>query len=96
MAIFAILMPTPQPLLKAEIVRLYPDDHLALNDTQYLISTTGTVQSLTTKLGMGPTQEEGKNITGTAVVLATSSYWGRAPSAVWDWMKAKLEAPLSG
>jgi hypothetical protein len=95
MTIFAILMPNPQPVLKAEIVRLFPDDYLELNETQFLISTTGTVQSLTTKLGMGE-REAGQPITGTAVIFATSSYWGRAPTPVWDWMKAKLEAPPSG
>jgi hypothetical protein len=96
MTIFAILMPTPQPALVAEITRLYPDDHLSLNETQYLISASGTVQGLTTKLGMGPTREAGKELTGNAVIFATSSYWGRAPAAVWDWMKVKLEAPPSG
>jgi hypothetical protein len=96
MTIFAILMPEPQPRVVAEIVRLYPDDFLMLSDTQYLISSTATAQGLTIKLGMGPTREGAAEITGNAVVLAISSYWGRAPVSVWDWLKAKLEAPASG
>jgi hypothetical protein len=30
MSIFAVLMPTPQPDVVAEIRRLFPNDHLAL------------------------------------------------------------------
>ncbi len=97
MTIFAILMPTLQPLVVAEIKRLFPNDHLPLNETQYLISASGTAESITTRLGMGPASREGGGPpTGSAVVLATSSYYGRAPAAVWDWMKAKLEEPTSG
>jgi hypothetical protein len=95
MTIFAILMPAPQPKLLAEIQRIFPTDHLELNETQYLISTKGTVQGLSTQLGLGPNTED-KPITGNAVILATSAYWGRAPNTVWDWMKAKLEALPSG
>ncbi|MGO9742617.1 MAG: hypothetical protein ACLPN5_14130 [Roseiarcus sp.] len=95
MAIFAILMPTPQPSVIEGIKRLFPDDYLALNETQYLVSSAGTAEALTIKLGMGP-QRDGSSTTGSAVVFKTSSYYGRAPTAVWDWMKAKLEAPPSG
>lgn len=93
-AIFAILMPTPQPLLIAKIVKVFPNDYLRLNETQYLISSSRTVQSLAMKLGLGA-GEQGQPITGSAVIFATSSYWGRAPTPVWDWMKAKLEASQS-
>ena len=89
-------MPAPQPRVIAEIERLFPEDYLALNETQYLISTTGTAQGLTNKLGMGPPPDTSTQITGSAVVLAASTYWGRAPTVVWDWMKAKLESAPSG
>jgi hypothetical protein len=95
MAIFAILMPSPQPNLISEIKRLFPFDHLSLNETQYLISTTGTALELSAKLGIYDTQEPAKPPTGLAVILATSSYFGRAPTTVWEWMKAKLEAQPS-
>ena len=96
MSIFAVLLPTPQPALVAEIRRLFPDNHLALNETQYLISTLGTAEELTVRLGMGPAVEGGPPLTGSDVVLAISSYYGRAPTPVWDWMYAKLEAPARG
>jgi hypothetical protein len=95
MAIFAVLMPTPQPVLAGLIKELFPDDYLELNDTQYLISTSGTAESLTKQLGLAPI-EQGSTVTGAAVILKTSSYYGRAPTVVWDWMKTKLEFPPLG
>ena len=95
MAIFAILMQTPQPLVIQGIKELFPDDYLVLNETQYLISATGTAEALTKKLGMGP-KEEGKDVTGSAVIFKTSSYYGRATNIVWDWIKTKLESAPSG
>jgi hypothetical protein len=95
MTIFAVLMPVHQPGVVAEIHRLYPNDHLPLNDSQFLISTSSTAVDLAAKLGIVDPQNPQKPSTGNAVVLATSSYFGRAPATVWDWMKTKLESPAS-
>jgi mannose-1-phosphate guanylyltransferase len=96
MTIFAILMPTPQPQLIEEIKVKFPADHLVLNDTQYLISTVSTAVELAAKLGIYDARNPAKPTTGFAVILATSSYYGRGPATVWEWMKTKLEAPPSG
>jgi hypothetical protein len=95
MTIFAVLMPTPQPNLVAEITKVSDGNFFPLNDTQYLISASGTAVELCVKLGIYDAKEPNKAPTGSAVVVATSSYFGRAPATVWDWMKAKLEAPPS-
>jgi 4-aminobutyrate aminotransferase-like enzyme len=96
MTIFAVLMPTSQPLIVAEIEKSFPDNNLKLNDTQYLISTGGTAIDLSVKLGLFDTKEPARPATGSAVILATSSYFGRAPTSVWEWMKTKLESSSSG
>jgi hypothetical protein len=95
MTIFAILMPTPQPLLIEEIKKKFPHNYLELNDTQYLISTVGTAVELAARLGIYDAKTPAKPATGFAVILATSSYYGRGPATVWEWMKAKLESPPS-
>jgi hypothetical protein len=95
MAIFAVLMPTPQPIVIGLIKELFPNDYLTLNDTQILISAPGTAEELTKRLGLGPIEEGNPPPTGSAVILKTSSYYGRAPTAVWDWMKTKLESSPS-
>jgi hypothetical protein len=96
MTVFAVLMPIPQPVITTEIERLFPFDHLKLSDTQYLISTGGTAIELSAKIGVYDINQPAKPAVGNAVILATSSYFGRAPTTVWDWMKAKLESPPRG
>jgi hypothetical protein len=95
MTIFTVLMPSPQPNLSAEIKRIYPLDHLSLNETQWLISATGTVTEVCAKLGIYDPSRPTAPMTGLAVVFTTTSYFGRAPTNIWDWLKAKLESPPS-
>ena len=92
MAIFAILMPTPQPHLIEAIKSKFPSDHLSLSETQWLISTTGTVTELSAIIGVYDANDPNKPRTGYAVIFAVSSYFGVAPPTVWDWLKLKLEA----
>jgi hypothetical protein len=96
MTVFAVLMPTPEPAIVARIEQFFPFEYLKLSDTQYLISSSGTAIELSAKLGVYDINDSGKPATGNAVILATSSYFGRAPTTVWDWMKAKLESPPRG
>jgi hypothetical protein len=96
MTIFVVLMPIPQPALVDEIKKSFPDNYLSLNQTQYLISTRGTTVELATRLGIYDEKQPQKPATGSAVLFATSSYFGRAPTTVWDWIKDKLESAPSG
>ena len=96
MTIFAVLMPSEQPALKHNILSLYPLDHYQLSETQWLISASGTVMEITTKLGIADPNNLGLQPTGLAIVFATSSYYGRAPQPVWDWIKVKLEGRPNG
>jgi hypothetical protein len=96
MAIFVVLMPSPQPAIVAEIKRHFENDHLPINDTQWLISTGGTAMELTTKLGIYDPKEPAKPSTGNAIIFSTSGYFGRGPTTIWEWMKAKLETSPGG
>ena len=50
-----------------------------------------TTQELSAKLGLlGTPSDESPS---TAVVLSVSSYFGRAPLTVWEWLTAKLGDP---
>ena len=96
MAVFAVLMPTPQPALIATIQRLFPNDCLAVTETQWLIATTGTAMGLTAKLGIYDSAEPDKPAIGNAIILLVTSYFGRGPSSIWDWLKAKQETSPRG
>jgi hypothetical protein len=86
MAIFAILPTRASPALEAEIRRVFPDDSLQVANGDWLISYPGTAVKLSEALGV----TDGKN--GSAIILQISSYYGRAPANIWDWIKAKLES----
>jgi hypothetical protein len=95
MTIFAILMPHAQPALVEEIKRHYPNEHFSLSDTQWLVSSKQTVTEVSNAIGVsGPEQNFVPK--GLAVIFATSSYFGRAPTTVWDWIKVKLEGVPGG
>lgn len=70
----------------------YPNDWISLSDTQFLVSSEGTAIEVSTKIGVADPADRRKPSVGPAVILATTAYYGRAPTPVWDWMKSKLEA----
>ena len=88
MTIFAVLLPSPQPKLVEEIKKSYAENSLQITDTQWIVSDTGTAVDVCRKLKIYPEQPP----SGSAIVFSTSSYFGRAPSTIWDWIKVKLEA----
>ena len=90
MTIFALMLPTAEPRLAEKIAEVFPADHLRVSDTQWLVSSGGTTQDISAKLGISD------GTSGAAIVLAVSSYFGRAPTNIWEWMKVKLEAPPHG
>jgi hypothetical protein len=96
MTIFAILMQSEQPSIAAKILSAFPTDHYHLSDTQWLISSQGTVMDISTKLGIADPNNLSLPSTGSAIIFATSSYYGRAPQPIWDWIKAKLEGRQNG
>jgi hypothetical protein len=96
MTIFAVLLPQPNPALEQAIKTAFPADHFVITNTQFLVSSPLTAIALTAKIGVYNQAEPQTPSVGNAVIFATSSYYGRAPTALWDWIKAKLEAPSHG
>jgi hypothetical protein len=91
MTIFAVLMPEQQPALEARIREIYPNDFYRISPTQWLISDSGTAADISRKLGIVDPANPQVAV-GNAVIFSTSSYHGRAPIPIWDWLKTKLEA----
>ena len=96
MTIFAILLPAPNAKLADAVKAAYPNEWLALSDTQFLVSSAGTAMDVSAKIGVADPVDRQKPVVGNAVVLAISSYYGRAPTPVWEWIKTKLETPPNG
>jgi hypothetical protein len=96
MAIYAILLPTPQPQLAEEIRRAYPFDHLAITDTQWLVSAAASIGEVAARINVYDLNEPTKAHSGNAVLLSVSSYTGRASPNIWNWLKTKMESPPRG
>lgn len=90
MQIFAVISLVSNPALGARIEQSYPDNNFALSDAAWLVAGSGTSQEVSSRLGL--VAGEFNN----AVVIGMDTYHGRAPVRIWDWMKAKLEAPVNG
>jgi hypothetical protein len=96
MTIFAVLMPTLQPGLAKRIEDTPGLDFMKISDTQYLVSAKGTAIDLCRELGIYDQKNPQLQPSGNAVVLAMSSYYGRAQATIWEWIKSRLETPPNG
>jgi hypothetical protein len=90
MIVFSITALLPNPKLDEAIKTNFPNSHLQVSPTVWLVAGSGTAQEVSNKIGL---TEGGL---GSAVIFSTSGYYGRAPSNIWEWIKAKMEAPVSG
>jgi hypothetical protein len=93
MTIFAII---GQPHVNAEqlpgaIARVFPDAQIPIADKVWLVAGTGTAKDISDKIGITP-----DGAVGAAVVVEVASYYGRASTNTWAWIKAKWEATANG
>ena len=96
MNVFAILPPEANSVLDKRIEEVFPGNCLKISPNQWLIAGKGTSREVSDHLQITETNSLGavsKGLTGVAVVLAVTSYFGTAPTNVWEWLKTKLEAP---
>ena len=91
MTLYVIIAREPNVKLAQKIGELFPNDHRQLKDDQWLVSAQGkTTQNISDELGIS----DGDS--GSAIVFATSGYYGRYTSDTWEWIDAKLEEPSNG
>ena len=88
MAIFVIFRVSSPPLMEAAMQRAFPGNHLKSDTAEWIVSAIGTPKDVSDKLGVTPGAD-----TGTAMIFSMGSYYGRATTEIWDWIKAKAEAP---
>ena len=92
MAIFAIIK---QPgansdRLEGAIHEKYPGAVYGLDNGAWLVADTGTAKDVSDRLMI----TGGEN--GSGIVVEFASYFGRANPAIWTWIKANWEGPVSG
>jgi hypothetical protein len=85
MDVFVVFRVKPRDGMEAAIRRLYADSHYALPDGVWLIASSETAKQIGEKLGVGTPDLS-------AMIFKMGGYYGRAPTEIWDWIKAKAEA----
>ena len=85
--IFAVFAASSPDKLAPTIASTFPDAHLSVGVGQWLLigPSTMTTQELSAKLGLVE-PEAASN----AIIVSVSSYFGRAPLNVWEWLAAKM------
>ncbi|MDX9676991.1 hypothetical protein [Pseudomonas zeae] len=89
MAIFLIIPINAPEMIERELERLQglqSLDFIKLPTSGFAVSYSGTSQELSNITGIS------EGTTGTGVVAAISSYYGRAPTNIWDWIKSRWES----
>ena len=89
MTIFVVFKVAEPAKMHAAILSAFPQDHLRLQDNEWLISGIGTAKDISDKLNISP-----PGGTGSAIVFSMANYYGRATTETWDWIKAKAESSV--
>jgi len=88
MSIFVVFRITEPEKMKRAIESAYPNNYFELENNEWLISEKGTAKDVSDKLGITGSE----HTVGSAIVFSMNSYFGRAPTNIWEWIKTKAEA----
>jgi len=89
MIVFSVVAVDPGPGFAQAVASAFPQNHLQISSTVWLVAGTGTAQEISNAIGITP---EFNPALGTGLVTTISGYYGRAPNNIWEWIQAKLEA----
>jgi hypothetical protein len=86
MTVFAVINASNPTGLTQALNIHFPGNYLQIAPTEWLVAALGvTAKDVSDKLGI----TEGTS--GSAIVLTTAGYFGRAPNNVWEWLSAKIQ-----
>jgi hypothetical protein len=86
MGIFVVFCVGNVAAVRRALQKILPENHLEVADGQFLVASQGTAMDLSNRLGI----TDGEN--GSAIVFTMGSYYGRASTNIWDWIKSKAES----
>lgn len=82
-----------EPLKKAVQIRVSPENrHELQGDSGWLINFSGTTIELCNHLGITGQDPGVPSPVGASLVVPITSYYGRGPSDMWEWIKTRIEA----
>lgn len=91
MNVYAILLPIDPSPVVGVIMSKFPDHHLRITSTQWLVASSSTTQEVSAHLGIYDAANPSGARVGDGIVVAVSNYFGYAPKNVWEWLRSKTE-----
>lgn len=86
------LIPTSEPLNVAVEKNIVQADRFKLqNERGWLIKYDGTSVELSNFLGLTGQEQGVPSPMGSAIIVPVSTYYGRGPGEMWEWLKTRLE-----
>ncbi len=67
------------------------DRHKLQNDMGWLVRHSGTTTEVSNHLGLTGQPQGERSPIGSAMVTLVSSYYGRGPADMWEWLKTRFE-----
>jgi len=80
---FAIMATAEPEKVAAALRQHFPNDFIAIGPNQWLLVARGTAKEICDQMELS----DGSH--GSAVVVAFTSYYGRASTAIWDWIASR-------
>lgn len=90
MTIFAVFAANQPEKLSSAIAKHFPGNFIMVSGDSWFISSDETSKDVSDKLGVTD------GVSGSAIVASVSGYYGRAPTPIWEWVKAKWEGSSLG
>lgn len=90
MAVFAIIRPGDNEILKNSIQEHFAEAHYKIAPGQWFVRSDLTAREVSEKLGL--VAGAGVGLSGT-LVLRISSYFGLSATETWEWLKTAMEQP---
>jgi hypothetical protein len=88
MLLFAIFGHNGDPRLEGALSQTFPADYLKVGVGDWVVAARNkTAIEVSNALGI----TDGSN--GSAIVVSIGSYYGRASSDIWEWMKVRQSQP---
>jgi hypothetical protein len=90
MTIFVIFRVGDPSRLKDKLQDVFPNDYFEIQEDEFLVSASGTTKEVSDRLGITSSPSP----TTSAIVFSMASYFGRASTEIWDWIRTKAEKTI--
>ena len=86
--LFAILADPENEILAHSIPIHFPNNYMEIRPGQWFVVAPGTAQEISETLQITT------GVSGSAVIVSVSGYYGLASTQIWEWLASKIGKPV--